>query len=101
MIVKNTDRRFKLYSYGFTKYIEFTKYEHNLYRMYKQVCRKTIGEEFWMFDRYYNDRGKNWRSEYDKRKPERPYRIYIRGDKYYTLLAIAAAGMNSENTFYL
>jgi len=90
-----TDRRFKLYHYGFDCYVQFTDDDWNSFNRAIRYCRSNFGAEFWMFNAVvYRHNGK-WRSEFKNQK-----RIYLRGEKYYTLLSLAMS-MEEKDTFYL
>lgn len=97
--LKKVDRRFKLYSHGFTCYLEFDEKDWITYNKYVRACRTNLGNEFWYFNTY--EKPGNWRSESNVTTGKQPCkRIYFRGDKYYTLIAMAIP-LNDNNTIYL
>lgn len=100
MKLHKTDRRFKLYNYGFDCYIEFEGNEWKNYNRSVRHCRQNFGDEFWLFNgRVYRPEGK-WISNIHKNKHDISKRIYLRGKKYYTLLMMAMPA-EDENTFHL
>jgi len=100
MKLRKTDRRFKLYKYGFDCYIEFYSDSWREYMRYQRYCNNILGEQFQYFHgrvyregKYCIDTGHRKGNSYYKR-------IYFRGEKNHTLLLM---GMPEEdvNTFYL
>lgn len=95
MKLRKTDRRFKLYHYGFDYYVAFADDDWNSFNRATRYCRQNFGSEFWLFNEtVYRPDGK-WRAVFKNQK-----RIYLRGEKYYTLLSMAVSAKD-ENTFYL
>lgn len=100
MNLRKTDRRFKLYNYGFDCYIEFECDDWKNHNRCLRYCNQNFGEQFWLFNkRVYRPEGK-WRADVHKNKNQRSKRIYFRGEKYYTLLILAIPA-EDENTFHL
>ena len=94
-----TDRRFKLYQYGFDCYVEFGSDNWNNYNRYMRYCRANLGNEFWEF--LGRGGAGNWRGNAHYRNRRwNSKRIYFRGEKYYTLLLMAMP-VESKETFYL
>lgn len=86
MKLKKTDRRFKLYHYGFDCYIEPSDWKQ--YTRCKKICEKTFGNRFLIFhNRVYNPSGK-WHPSMHSNYQD-TNRIYLRGEKYYTLLMMS------------
>jgi hypothetical protein len=95
-----TDKRFNLYRFGFDCYVEFQISDFTGYNLYKKYCKDKLGPEFSEFaGRVYGDG--NWRSVacYQNRR-WRSKRIYLRGEKYHTLLLVAMP-LESKETIYL
>lgn len=101
MKLYKTDKRFELHRYGFDCYVEFAISDFSGYNRTTRYCRETFGPEFWHFnERVYEPTGK-WRgvSQHQNRR-WRTKRIYLRGEKYYTLLAMAMP-LEDNKTIYL
>lgn len=95
-----TDKRFNLYRYGFDCYVEFKIEDWYGFNLYKKYCRDKLGPELCVVAGHvYGDA--NWRSVacYQNRR-WRSKRIYLRGEKYYTLLSLAMP-LESKETIYL
>ena len=100
MKLVRTDNRFNLYKYGFDCYLQFSLGEYLEFNRYKEVCKKVFGDEFYncylgkpsdgkyQSDGYYTNRGLSSK------------RIYLRGNRLYTLLLIAMP-TESLNSFDL
>ena len=100
MKLKKTDRRFRLYCYGFDCYIEFDKSDWRNYNRYVQHCRKQLGDEHFDFAGRTYQKG-NWHSvSFYRNRSRESKRIYFRGEKYHTLLMMAMPVLE-ENTYYL
>jgi hypothetical protein len=100
MRLRKTDRRFKLYQYGFDCYVEFNSDEWNNYNRTVRYCRENLGPEFWEFSSRVYENG-NWKSyPHHRNKVWSSKRVYFRGEKYHTLLLMAIP-LEDKNTFYL
>lgn len=104
MKLRKTDRRFKLYNYGFTCFVEFDGDNWLRVEEWRRACQQTLGEEFFEIGGRVYRNGK-WRKETTK-KPDRYWnpckreRIYFRGDKVYTMMLMAVPP-HREGDFYL
>ena len=95
MKLHKTDRRFTLYHHGFNYYVEFGEYDWNRFNCAMRYCRSKLGNEFWVFNKtVYRPEGK-WRAVFKNQK-----RIFLRDEKYYTLLSLAMSA-EEKDTFYL
>jgi hypothetical protein len=100
MRLHKTDRRFKLYQHGFTCYLEFSNSDWKNYNRYIRYCREKFGDEFWDFAGRIFQQG-NWIGQYSYRnRGVSSKRIYLRGEKYYTLLLLVLPA-EDEHTVYL
>lgn len=102
MKLRKTDQRFALYHHGFDIFLEFEDSEWNDYHRWQQTCRQVLGSEIFIFNnRVYTDGA--WsgvHKHYNRRTDTDSKRIYLRGEKHYTLLTMAVPH-KSEETFYL
>lgn len=102
MKLRKTDKRFKLYQFGFDCYIEFDTDNGDYldFIRYQRYCNKTLGEQFLYFRDAVFQNGKYYISNRHRKKNSYYKRIYFRGEKNYTLLLIAMP-LEDKNTFRL
>lgn len=102
MKLRKTDQRFSLAKEGFTCFLEFNSDDWNNYYRWEQQCRKSLGNPYWSFGRYHQGGPGQWKSvfRHRKRNGKETSRIYLRGDKVYTLLSLAIPA-ESDDIFYL
>ncbi len=99
MKLVRTDNRFNLYKYGFDCYLQFSMDQYAEFNRYKKVCRQVLGEEFYLYGGKPND-GKYQPDAYYTNRGLSSKRIYLRGNRLYTLLLIAMPA-ESLNSFEL
>src|SRR6056297_914081 len=86
MKLRKTDRRFKLYNFGFDCYVEFDVNEWRAQLRYQKYCNNILGEQFQYFhNRVYTD-GKYYIVNRHRKGNCYYKRIYFRGEKNHTLL---------------
>lgn len=90
MILKKTDRRFKIYKHGFDCYIECDVLDSYKYRKmfhYYSICLKLFGDPF---SDITNINGKyKFVSKHKKNSKRTATRIYFRGEKIYTMFLMS------------
>lgn len=104
MKLKKTDKRFKLYQFGFDCFLEFANYdfkEVRKYMMYRKMCQKVLGEQFTHFhSRVYTDGKYYLVNKHRNTKGYNTKRIYFKGEKNYTFLEMYIPA-DQNVTFYL
>ena len=101
MNLRKTDKRFRLHKYGFDCYLEFQRSDWHGYLSCISHCRKLFGDEHWLFmEREFTPNGK-WRGvPYYGNRHSGSKRIYLRGEKCYTMLLMTMSSDHKE-TIYL
>lgn len=102
MKLRKTDRRFKLYKFGFDCFVEFDMIDggYNEYMRYCHNSKNILGEQFTYFHGKVYTAGNYHIVGRHRVKNSYKKRIYFRGEKYHTLLLMSMPAKD-ENTFYL